>query len=148
MYFEPLLPPGIHDLEVSEIGNHFLSKFSTSTTRAVLIAGLQDYLDCIRKYSIDYEIWIDGSFVTKKENPRDIDMVVFASNIQIQSIPISMREELELLLVGRSHIRQKFGLDVLFAVSEDKEMRSYWRGWYGFDRNEHPKGIARIFISQ
>jgi len=24
---------------------------------------------------------------------------------------------------------------------------SYWRGWFGFDKNDKPKGIPRLYIT-
>jgi len=42
------------------------------------------------------------------------------------------------LLDKHPDISQSFFLDI--------EHRSYWRGWFGFSRNEEPKGIIRLNI--
>ncbi|MBK1650507.1 hypothetical protein CKO36_18545 [Rhabdochromatium marinum] len=126
--------------------NHFLSKFPGTTTREALIAGLKQYLQALRQYGIAFEIWLDGSFATDKQDPGDIDLVVFASSSDVNAMPAPYQVSLKRLF-DRANIKQTLGLDVLFAVAEDQNMRSYWRGWYGFDRDEQPKGIARIELS-
>jgi hypothetical protein len=91
---------------------------------------------------ISFEIWIDGSFTTNKTNPNDIDLVVFADGNSFNQLEIEKQQSLRRLF-DRDETRRVFGLDVLFCPSEDNNGRSYWRGWYGFDRNEKPKGIAK-----
>ena len=146
MCHKSILPPGLHDINEAELDNHFLSVFVGSTTRRLLIDNFRMYLSQIRQIAVNFEIWIDGSFVTEKPNPNDIDIVVFASSNELNVL--SSQDQLRLRsLLDRNNVRQALGLDVLFAVAEDTNVRSYWRGWYGFDRNERPKGIARIVIT-
>lgn len=143
----PILSPGLHDLREDELRNHFLSSFPGSRTRKSLISGFSKYLDKLRKFGVSFEIWVDGSFTTDKENPNDIDIVVFGSESELNLLPPDLQNGLKPLLLDRATIRRRYGLDVLFAVSEDQNLRSYWRGWYGFDRNENPKGIARLVVN-
>lgn len=143
----PLLSPGLHDIQEDDLKNHFLSKFPGSRTREPLISGFNKYLSQLRRFGVTFEIWVDGSFTTDKENPNDIDIVVFGSESELNVLPQGHQNGLRALLLDRETIKQRYGLDVLFSVSEDQNQRSYWRGWYGFDRNENPKGIARLVVS-
>lgn len=145
MEHDPLLPPGLHDIQEDELSNHFLSSFSSSVTRPALINGLKAFIASLRHLGIPIEIWIDGSFTTNKIDPNDIDLVVFASQDDVNQLELDSRLRLQ-DLIDRISSRSRFGCDVLFAVSEDFNSRSYWRGWYGFDRNERPKGIAKIMV--
>ncbi|RUO18932.1 DUF6932 family protein [Aliidiomarina haloalkalitolerans] len=142
---QPILEPGIHDFELSEIGNHFLKDFVGSETRAPLIANLQTYVKYLSGLGASIELWIDGSFTTNKLNPNDIDLVVFSPETELDALPPEKQKMFQ-ALTDRASVKQHFGLDVLFCVAEDHDMRSYWRGWYGFDRNERPKGIARVMV--
>ena len=141
----PLLPPGIHDVDPSELDNHFLSAFESSRTRRDLIDGFHRYIEALMKHAIRFEIWLDGSFVTSKEDPNDIDLVVFAPASELNALPQEDQNRLRGLF-DRASIKKVFGCDVLFSVAENENMRSYWRGWYGYDRNEQPKGIARVIL--
>ncbi len=142
----PLLAPGLHDVQESDLDNHFLSQFTGSTTRPVLIQGFRSYLQALKQFRVAFEIWIDGSFVTNKQDPSDIDLVIFASQADLNSLPTPDQQSLARLLLDRASVKKAVGCDVLFSVAEDQNMRSYWRGWYGFDRLETPKGIARIRV--
>lgn len=145
MSHKPILQPGLHDITEQDLENHFLSAFSTSNTRAKLIKGFKQYLAALKSIGVKFEIWIDGSFATEKENPNDIDLVVFGSHAEIDRLPDVLKKQLG-ALIDRVNIKHATGCDVLFAVAEDQDRRSYWRGWYGFDRDENPKGIARIEV--
>ena len=143
---KPLLPPGLHDFELDDIGNHFLIDFPESCTRFNLIEGFKKYISLLSKVGIPIELWLDGSFTTKKTDPNDIDMVIFASEKDVNHLQ-GQNRNLLIKLVDRVSTRHTFGCDVLFSVKENENQRSYWRGWYGFDRNENPKGIVRIMVN-
>ena len=146
MAHKPLLTPGLHEIEESDLDNHFLSSFVGTKTRAVLIQGFKQYLQALRQYGVQFEVWIDGSFATDKQDPSDIDIVVFASGAELNALPLHAQTSLRSLF-DRVNIKHTLGCDVFFSVLEDANMRSYWRGWYGFDRDEQPKGIACVRVS-
>jgi hypothetical protein len=143
---QPLLEPGLHDFQLSEIGNHFLLDFPSSITRKNLIHGLHVYISHLSSIGAPIEIWIDGSFTTSKVDPNDIDLVIFSPASALNALPPE-QQKLFQALTDRSSVKNKFGCDVLFCPSENQEMRSYWRGWYGFNRYEQPKGIARVMVA-
>lgn len=74
---QPILEPGLHDFELNDISNHFLKNFPNSKTRRLLINGLNEFVAHLSSLGIPIELWIDGSFTTNKENPNDIDLVIF-----------------------------------------------------------------------
>jgi hypothetical protein len=143
---KPILQPGLHDIGVADLENHFLSSFPRSKTRAVLIEGLNKFIEKLQALDIPIELWIDGSFTTDKLDPNDVDLVIFASQQDVNQLDSNTTGLLRGLL-DRPSSRKKYGCDVLFSVKESPNQRSYWRGWYGFDRNENPKGIARITVT-
>ena len=143
---KPLLEPGLHDFKLDDIGNHFLESFPDSTTRSDLIHGFREYVGHLSSFGVPIEVWIDGSFTTDKLNPNDIDLVVFSPAANLNALSEDKQLSFRALL-DQPSIKRRFGCDVYFSPTENKEMRSYWRGWYGFDRNEQPKGIARVMVA-
>jgi len=143
---EPLLEPGLHDFQLNEIGNHFLQDFPESKTRAGLISNLNSYIDYLLEFGVPIELWIDGSFTTRKVDPNDIDLVLFSPASALNTLPPEKQQNFQ-VLTDRATIKNHFGLDVLFCPAEDHNLRSYWRGWYGFNRHEQPKGIARVMVA-
>lgn len=146
MSHPPLFPPGLHPVAETDLDNHFLQAFSSSTTRAPLIAGLRAFFAALRRVGVTFEVWLDGSFCTQKLDPNDVDLVVFADPAEVDRLDASRQAYLRGLF-DRVNSRRQFGCDVLFAPANDANLRSYWRGWYGFDRSEQPKGIATLMVT-
>ncbi len=146
MEYSPLLTPGLHEIGESDLERQFIEPFAGSNTRPYLILGLRNYLSSLKRLGISFEVWIDGSFSTEKIDPSDVDLVVFASEKDVNSLDENRRVHFSGLM-DRLSARSKYGCDVLFAIAENVDIRSYWRGWYGFDRNERPKGISKLVIN-
>ena len=70
-----LLPEGIHEATLNEVEERFCT-FSNQDRRSSLFKVFKQYLANISKHNVKYEIYIDGSFVTTKEYPGDIDIVL------------------------------------------------------------------------
>lgn len=74
----------------TEIEDVFVYSFPESRTRQNLFNTLIQYIQDLNKILISNDdnlrsfILIDGSFVTKKENPNDIDLVVFVDYMVFQ----------------------------------------------------------------
>ena len=62
------LPPGVHQATWDE----FVLKFGTTPRRLDLIAGLQLGIEHLRSVGCQ-RVFVDGSFVTRKEVPQDFD---------------------------------------------------------------------------
>jgi hypothetical protein len=146
MSHPPLFPPGLHSVDEDKLDDQFAHAFQGSKTRPVLVSGLRAFLAGLRRAGIAFEIWLDGSFCTHKVDPNDVDLVVFADATELNRLDPALQTYLRGLL-DRTTAKRQFGCDVLFSPANDMNMRSYWRGWYGFDRLEQPKGIARLTVS-
>ncbi len=141
-----IFPPGLHSIAEADLDNHFVQAFVGSRTRPALIEGLRRFITSLRRSGIAFEVWLDGSFCTEKLDPNDIDLVVFADATAVNALDPGLQAYLQGVL-ERVNARRQFGCDVLFAPAGDANLRSYWRGWYGFDRSERPKGIAKLEVS-
>ena len=70
-----LLPEGIHDCTLEEIKARFGS-FQATDQRPRLLARLESFLAEVRAAGLVRSVLVDGSFVTSKADPHDIDLVV------------------------------------------------------------------------
>lgn len=72
----PLLPPGRHPMTLSQIKDVFVIPFDVRERRLTLFhqleAFFQEYLVC----GVPGEMWLDGSFLTEKPEPADLDISV------------------------------------------------------------------------
>lgn len=68
----------------------------------------------------DFYQWIDGSFVTKKQEPNDIDVVTFIDH----KIAKKYKEELKEFLYPQSN--EKYGIDGYLVREFEQSHRSYF----------------------
>lgn len=65
-------------VKLTDIEAYLVKPFPNSTTRQGLYSHYIDYvLDLQNNICPDFVQWINGSFVSQKENPQDIDLVTF-----------------------------------------------------------------------
>jgi len=73
-----LQPTESIELDIRLFEKYFVQDFPNSTQRKILF---KNYLEYIHRFEKEvfphFEQWIDGSFVSQKENPNDIDVVTF-----------------------------------------------------------------------
>jgi hypothetical protein len=74
--FPPLLPPGFHLMTLAGVRQLCVVAFPLSTTRAAIMDGLESVIAKLAAERIEGEVWIDGSFLTRKIDPSDSDIVV------------------------------------------------------------------------
>jgi len=88
-------------------------------------------------------VWVDGSFTTEKPEPDDIDMLLVIDYDQLNLVPPMFQPQVERLL-DRPYIKHNYIIDLLLLRNGQDEDRMHWRGVFGHDREDTPKGIARI----
>lgn len=145
MEFEPLLLPGIHDIAKETLATQFIDPFSIQERRKLLVEKFYYLLEKVESVGISFEIWINGSFVTKKDEPNDIDIAFFFDPNQVNSLSadrVSLLREIS----DNSLSKYRYNCDVYFIPNDNASLRSYWRGWFGFTRSESAKGFVRINI--
>lgn len=127
---------------------HQVSNFQTLTAlfgfnehREEMLKSLLAFQD--RLYALtgsSYVQWIDGSFISKKERPNDIDVVTFLPD------DVYIREEKELRLLRKAfkQIDAYFVRD--YSMGHPKQFitafdRTEWLHLFTTDRNRRPKGF-------
>lgn len=129
----------------------FVKALGESHTRTPIFEAYFDYLNQLRQIVGDgFYQWIDGSFITQKTNPNDIDLVTFLNFEQIQ------RHEKELNTLRKLRYEGKRYLDNYFVPTYPNEHPNFT--FYEIDRLEwlhrferdtrkkikHRKGIIQL----
>lgn len=136
-----LLPEGIHSCGFDEIKARF-GRFQDSDQRPQLFGRLEELMAELRKSSLIVALVVNGSFVTAKAAPNDVDVLIVLKSGH------DWRAELPLAdyaLLSHSRFRKSFGFDVLVAVDGSELYWKYVR-FYSQSR-ELPlaiKGVLRI----
>jgi hypothetical protein len=142
--YQSLFAPGFHDLTLVEVESHCVNAFPESARRKQVFDRFNDFLSFLNAVSVRFEIWIDGSFTSGKESPNDIDIVVFYDKENINQLGEQDKATLKYLFGDQRATNLRFLTDAYFVPGSDGRLRSYWRGWYGFTRDERAKGIVRL----
>jgi hypothetical protein len=136
-----LLPPGIIECTLAEIKASF-ARFMDSDQRRRLFVRLEELHNAMRRSGMFKALLIDGSFVTNKHLPNDIDLVaVLLSGHDFErDLPMS-----EYALVSRAMLRRRFGFDVMIA-EEDSQLYETYIDFFSRVRDNPGvhKGILRV----
>jgi hypothetical protein len=138
--FKPILAAGIHYMTLEDFRLQFVDRFPHSIRRRLIFDKFSQFLEYILSESFVTELWLNGSFVTEKPEPGDIDAVVFFDESKSNRLDNSFKA----FLKNITSIQLNFFTDIRYARNNDENLKSYWRGWYGFSRDEKPKGFVRL----
>jgi hypothetical protein len=72
------LPVGLHDCTLDEVDERF-GVFQTSDRRVRLFHALEEYVTEVGRTGMALYLLIDGSFVTSKPEPSDVDLILVLS---------------------------------------------------------------------
>jgi hypothetical protein len=94
------LEPGIHAATVEEVHHALVAAFPQSTTRLEIFEQWQELTEEIRELVKVESQWLDGSFVSRKLDPNDLDLTTTYSAVEGDSLDEAGRHALSRLLSG------------------------------------------------
>src|SRR5216684_7681878 len=124
------LPPGIHHCTVDELVSRF---GSGSEERETEITELVFFIDAAKKAGVR-RLLVNGSFVTGKLTPNDVDVVI---------------------LPGPSFSQQGQSLDAdellwpflqIIVAADDADFEAWATHQFATDRKSHPKGVVEVLL--
>jgi len=97
------------------------------------------------------DLWIDGSFVTSKFNPRDVDIVLCVSSNLYDNCSAGQRATFDWIESETLHTDYRCDGYILIEWpvghprhGEGIVTRNYWINLFGHTREGHEKGIAIV----
>lgn len=147
----PINPSGIKEIGYWELDRYFLTPFTgtqvDSSRRLHLVNRLSAYLSLLQGFGIQIEIWVDGSFTTKKQDPDDIDIVVWAYNHEIDTLSPTQFAHFNRLTKDRELVRASYDIDVYVAPKDDPDEIEYWTGEFSKrHKSQYKKGFFKIVV--
>jgi hypothetical protein len=129
------LPPGVHWATWQD----FATRFGTTRHRKQLLKGLKSALDSLSKAGCQV-VYIDGSFVTEKENPNDFDGCWDLTGVDPYLLdPILLNFENK-----RAAQKAKYWGELFLAQDLADDARRTYLDFFQTDRNGNLKGIVAI----
>jgi hypothetical protein len=140
--FDPVtgnLPPGVHGASWEEL----LVRFGCTSHRLRLLAGLKDALDALHLAGCR-RVYIDGSFVTAKEEPGDFDACWEIDGVDISELD-QLAPELLDFTARRAAQKLRFGGEMFPAETPAEPGGSVFLDYFQRDkRTGESKGIVVI----
>lgn len=140
-----VLPDGIYPCDADAFEERFVAEFSTSEAREEHCDGFKKLRsEIIQKVLLPVTQWVDGSFVTNKENPGDIDVVTFVDYDRLNELSADKQELLLMLANSEERTKPEYSCHTFIVpscgeshdyFSEFEKWRSYWRKWFGKTRD-------------
>jgi hypothetical protein len=152
--FPPLLNPGLHDMGVDQLKPLVVDKFPLSTRRQMLWDNLVKMVQQLKVLKVPCKIWVDGSFLTEKINPDDIDFVVDVSVGVLDKATAAQADFLDRLSKRAFRKSDHLHSFVMFdAPSTDSRftksqaVHEQWKKDFGLSYvKKEPKGIAVLAV--
>jgi hypothetical protein len=132
------LPPGIHHATWTEI----VTRYATSTHRRDLLDGLLDALRSLKAAGCGIA-YLDGSFVTAKDKPKDFDACWESGNV----VPGRLDPELQDLSNGCAAQKVRYGGELYPAEWAASPEGTTFLEYFQRDRRGRPKGIIAIDLA-
>jgi hypothetical protein len=97
----PLLAPGRHFMSLAEIQPLCVRNFGRGTPswegRQILFFALENFVQTVLVAQIKCDLYIDGSFLTRKPNPDDVDVMVIIHHAIYEALSEEQKQVLDLI---------------------------------------------------
>jgi hypothetical protein len=134
------LPPGEHAASWAE----FSERYGTNPVRLAILEQIKAWLVHMRQAGCR-AVYIDGSFVCRKEFPADYDACWDATGVSADLID---RALLVQTMEGRATIKQRFGGDIRPDMANPPGSILTYLRFFQRDRDGRAKGVVRIDLRE
>jgi hypothetical protein len=152
--FPPLFGPGFYLMSAAELRAKCVGGFPLSTSRSGIMDGLEAVLGKLMQVGVPGELWVDGSFLTHKLDPNDIDLLLRLTNAFVEGVTAEEQAAIEWFIDRERHDTHKCDCYLWVEYPQDHGLywSSVWRGsyWvrqYGFSRGNDLEGIAVLQLA-
>jgi hypothetical protein len=134
------LPPGMHTATLEEVE----AVFVTTPRRRLLFEGLRRALQNLHAAGVRH-VCIDGSFVTTKADPNDIDGCwEWTEEVHLDLLDPVLLEFTQ----ARRAMRDKYGVDFFLATWVEAGSGLTFLDFFQRNRDDDPKGIVQLDLEE
>ena len=147
------LPEGVYHTDIATMQVRFVTEFPDSQTRPAIYEAFNALRADGEKLGVVGTQWVNGSFVTSKENPGDIDVVTFCDHGHLNNLGTDAMEFVSQYLGGGEAAKTRYRTHAFLVpscsaghvyFSAFETARLYWRKWFGRTRDiPNPPGPDR-----
>jgi hypothetical protein len=151
--YPPLFDLGFHPMQLDEVAKVCVDAFPLLTSRKRIMDGLREFVRRLMDGNVIGELWLDGSFVTKKIDPKDVDIVLRIDGDRYNNGSPEVRAAVDWVIANQKTALLCDSYPLFEYPSshalhdEGRWWYSYWHAKWGFSREEDPKGIIVVTLS-
>lgn len=147
--YPALYPKGLVEIAADDLEKVFMEAAIRTPLRERLTGQLRLFIHYLERLGVQGDIWIDGSYATKKPDPQDIDVALVISRPTLVAMPEDDLKRFAELTDpdNRARVRQRWQVDLFVVDGANQERWDYF--FDIFSRNpdaESAKGIPFIRI--
>lgn len=112
--------------------------------RSLLFNQFDAWIKELRAINLSARIWIDGSFLTEKPSPDDIDCVLWIPRFTVE--PTKESYQKLGMLFDKTAAKINFNIDLYVELPHPNELvhrEAYWKGFFGYC---HDRVTAKGFV--
>jgi hypothetical protein len=148
--FPALLPPGLHTMTLPPLPALAVAPFPQDPRRQDLFDKLSTWSIAVQSADARGILWLDGSFLTQKPGPDDIDCVLWSPVWATPASATQANQQQLQRLLDQPTAKAIYGLDFYLEMPAPNMVfhrEAYWRGVLGFAHDRvTAKGFAEIHI--
>ena len=156
-----VLPFDIYECDEAELQARFVDYFPHSSSRKPIYQGFLKLRKEAATNGIQATQWVDGSYLSSKIDPDDIDVVTFIDRDELNALPQDRRDFVERLLNGGDDTKPDYKSHTFLLSSCSSShpyypvfeaFRLYWLDLWGHtyeDKNtgkKEPKGFLEMTV--
>lgn len=144
------LPAGEYPIDFDDLKQVFVDGFGTSYTRRRNWDGFNAFVKFLIDAGLkDMTIWVDGSFISNKENPNDFDFVTLIEPKNLNNLSKAQQSKL-CSIFEHETAKSFFYCDPYIILVDGSEYNinrnAYWKKQWGHDRFGNSKGFVVVEI--
>ncbi|MDE0364284.1 MAG: hypothetical protein OXP09_01780 [Gammaproteobacteria bacterium] len=145
--FPAIFPAGLREIRLEDLGKVFLHRTFDSPLRRRLTTQLRSFVAELQRLGVHGDLWINGSYATKKPEPADVDL---ALSIPLMIVSAMSDEHLDRLYFlsdekNRAYVRARWQVDFYVFEASNLGRRSYFLDLFSRNPDEfNRKGIPFV----
>ncbi len=138
------LPEGVYPCGEEGLFFHFVESYPGSNTRQSIFRGFARWRIEVQPLIKAIRQWVDGSFVTDRIDPHNIDVVSFCDTDYYNSLSKEIQDEIDRLLDGQRSTISDYSTHSALILSAPPGHPEYWQSEV-FRRHQR-KWLAKTYI--
>lgn len=149
---------GFHQMTVEQLRELCVRKFPGSTVRGEIMAGFEAIYERAISVCLEGVAWVDGSFLTEKIEPGDIDFIILTDSRFYDEGTSEQKQFIDWMIDNEDEPKKSFycHTDVVLLYpssspwhSLNESNKKHWQeNVYGFSvATKEPKGIVVVSIA-